>query len=209
MMTLSVTLCITVLLSQYSTVTAGVVIKNQGENLTMTCTTTKNSKNVGLYLKARRPEKCELFYYNTKDSAASYGSAYEGRVTVSGEFEKLTVKITDLQKEDSGFYFCQYVFFGAKIESNETDSLLLFVKEVENIVTTAASTGNLHDSPNVMVLVSILTACTVALLCMLVLGIWIIPKMKTLCASQGEENGSKAYHGIYEDMTAHRSQLRH
>ncbi|XP_049324041.1 V-set and immunoglobulin domain-containing protein 1-like [Astyanax mexicanus] len=167
MMTLSVTLCITVLLSQYSTVTAGVVMKNQGESLTMTCTTTKNSNNIGLYLKARRPEKCELFYYaNTKDSAASYGSAYEGRVTVSGEIEKLTVKITDLQKEDSGFYFCQYVLVnGAKFESNETDSLLLFVKEVENIVTTAASTGNLHDSPNVMVLVSILTACTVALLC--------------------------------------------
>uniref|UniRef100_A0A3B1JYS1 Ig-like domain-containing protein n=1 Tax=Astyanax mexicanus TaxID=7994 RepID=A0A3B1JYS1_ASTMX len=118
-----------------SSINRRVVMKNQGESLTMTCTTTKNSNNIGLYLKARRPEKCELFYYaNTKDSAASYGSAYKGRVTVSGEFEKLTVKITDLQKEDSGFYFCQYVFVnGAKVESNETDSLLLFVKGKFNL----------------------------------------------------------------------------
>ncbi|XP_072549958.1 uncharacterized protein [Salminus brasiliensis] len=206
MTTLRVTICFIVLLSQYSTVTAGHVTKNQGENLTIHCTTEKSDFG-GVYLKARCPEIREVVFFSKGYTNPTYHFAYTGRIKNSKDSGKLTITISDLQKNDSGVYYCEY-YFDFKVQERET--VLLFVKEVEIAVTAEASTKETPAMPQVVVLVSTLTACTVLLLCMLVVGVWIIPKMKALCARQGggEDDGSKAYSDVYEDMRAHRLQMK-
>ncbi|KAL7861168.1 hypothetical protein AOLI_G00175170 [Acnodon oligacanthus] len=169
MKTLSVTLCFTaVLLSQYSTaLTAGSVMKNQGENLTI----------------------------------------FSGRVFVSGDPKKLTATITSLRVNESGVYSCVFIFFDVKHEEKETNGALLFVKGfTENeAVTDKVSRTETSAMPETLVLVSAITACTVVILCMLVTVVWLVPKVKALCARR-REDGSKAHNAVYEDMRAHRMQ---
>ncbi|KAL7861167.1 hypothetical protein AOLI_G00175160 [Acnodon oligacanthus] len=135
MKTLSVTLCFTaVLFSQYSTaLTAGSVMKSQGENLTM----------------------------------------FSGRVFVSGDPKKLTATITSLRVNESGVYSCVFIFFDVKHEEKETNGALLFVKGVNEA----------SAMPEMLVLVSVLLACTVFILCVLVTVVWVIPKVKALRVS--------------------------
>ncbi|XP_017539282.2 uncharacterized protein si:ch211-165d12.4 isoform X2 [Pygocentrus nattereri] len=196
-MTLSVTLCFTaVLFSQYSAIlTAGSVMKNQGENLTMACTT-EDTDPTGLYLHLRCPEKHEVFYYDFSSKTLTSPPEFEERITVSGDPKKLTVTITSLRVNESGVYSCVFNFFDVKRVEKETNGALLFVKE--------PSTSTM---PEMLVLVSAIMACTVVILCMLVTAVWVVPKVKALCARRREDR-SKAHNvvhnAVYEDMRAHR-----
>ncbi|XP_036417367.1 T-cell antigen CD7 [Colossoma macropomum] len=205
MMTLSVTLCFTaVLFSQYSAVlTAGPVTKNQGENLTMVCTT-EDTDPMGLYLHLRNPEKHEVFYYDINSKTLTSPPEYEGRVITSGDPKELTVTITSLRENEMGVYTCVFNFFDGKRVEKETNGALVFVKAQE-AVTSKVSNTEPSAMPEMLVLVSALTACTVVILCVLVTAVWIIPKVKALCARR-RDNRSKAHNAVYEDMRAHRMQ---
>ncbi|XP_036417417.1 T-cell antigen CD7-like [Colossoma macropomum] len=183
MMTLSVTLCFTaVLFSQYSAVlTAGSVMKNQGENLTMVCTT-EDTDPMGLYLHLRNPEKHEVFYYDINSKTLQYTPEYEGRVNASGNSKKLTVTIRSLRVNETGVYTCVFNFFDGKRVEKETNGALVFVKGV-NETTAQAPLKEPSAKPEMLVLVSVLLACAVVILCVLVTVVWVIPKVKALCAS--------------------------
>ncbi|XP_017540379.1 T-cell antigen CD7-like isoform X2 [Pygocentrus nattereri] len=171
MKTLSVTLCFTaVLFSQYSVaLTAGSVMKNQGETLTMVCTT-EDTDPIGLYLRLRCPEKHEVFYYDIGSKTLTIPPEFEERITVSGDPKKLTVTITSLRVNESGVYSCVFNFFDVKRVEKETNGALLFVKGVKEP----------SAMPEMLVLVSVLLVCTVFILCVLVTVVWIIPKVKAL-----------------------------
>ncbi|KAL6475998.1 hypothetical protein MHYP_G00144970 [Metynnis hypsauchen] len=204
-MTLSVTLCFTaVLFSQYSAVlTTGSVTKNQEENLTMVCTT-EDKDPIGLYLHLRCPAKHEVFYYDLSSKTLTIPPEFDRRVTVSGDPKKLTVTITSLRVNESGVYSCVFNFFDGKRVEKETNGALLIVKEIE-AVTEQVSRTETSAMPEMLVLVSAITACTVVILCMLVTAVWVIPKVKALCARR-RENRTKSHNAVYEDMRAHRMQ---
>ncbi|KAL6475997.1 hypothetical protein MHYP_G00144960 [Metynnis hypsauchen] len=183
MKTLSGTLCFTaVLFSQYSAaLTAGSVVKSQGENLTMVCTT-EDTDPIGLYLHLRRPEKHEVFYYDISSKTLVTSQEYDRRVTISGDPKKLTVTITSLRVNESGVYSCVFNFFDGKRVEKETNGALLFVKEV-NKATAQPPFKEPSTMPEMLLLVSVLLACTVFILCVLVTVVWVIPKVKALRVS--------------------------
>ncbi|KAL7849786.1 hypothetical protein SRHO_G00191350 [Serrasalmus rhombeus] len=210
-MTLSVTLCFTaVLFSQYSAIlTAGSVMKNQGETLTIVCTT-EDTDPIGLYLHLRCPERHEVFYYHIDSKTLTSPPEFDERVTVSGDPKMLTVTITSLQVNESGVYSCVFNFFDGKRVEKETNGALLFVEAkvavTDKVSRTEPSTSTM---PEMLVLVSAIMACTVVILCMLVTAVWVVPKVKALCARRREDR-SKAHNvvhnAVYEDMRAHRTQ---
>ncbi|KAI4904304.1 hypothetical protein NFI96_021897 [Prochilodus magdalenae] len=189
----------------------GYVTKNQGENLTMVCTTTEETDHVGLFLYARLPEKHQVFYYDKSSKAVTPNKEYIGKVNTSGEIQNLTITITGLQERDSGFYSCVYnSLSGARVTEKETNGVLLFVKEVQPPRSTEAPGKEPSAMPEMLVLVSALTACAVVILCFLVAGVWVIPKVKALCAEKRwvpreRDDGSKSHNAVYEDMRAHRA----
>ncbi|KAI4878995.1 hypothetical protein NFI96_005170 [Prochilodus magdalenae] len=164
-------------ITQDCTFFTGYVTKNQGENLTMVCTTTEETDHVGLFLYARLPEKHQVFYYDKSSKAVTPNKEYIGKVNTSGEIQNLTITITGLQERDSGFYSCVYnSLSGARVTEKETNGVLLFVKEVQPPRSTEAPGKEPSAMPEMLVLVSALTACAVVILCFLVAGVWVIPK---------------------------------
>uniref|UniRef100_A0A3B4BYN1 Ig-like domain-containing protein n=1 Tax=Pygocentrus nattereri TaxID=42514 RepID=A0A3B4BYN1_PYGNA len=96
------------------------VMKNQGENLTMACTT-EDTDPTGLYLHLRCPEKHEVFYYDFSSKTLTSPPEFEERITVSGDPKKLTVTITSLRVNESGVYSCVFNFFDVKRVEKETN----------------------------------------------------------------------------------------
>uniref|UniRef100_A0A3B4D6D1 Ig-like domain-containing protein n=1 Tax=Pygocentrus nattereri TaxID=42514 RepID=A0A3B4D6D1_PYGNA len=135
---------------------------NQGETLTMVCTT-EDTDPIGLYLRLRCPEKHEVFYYDIGSKTLTIPPEFEERITVSGDPKKLTVTITSLRVNESGVYSCVFNFFDVKRVEKETNG----VKEPSAM-------------PEMLVLVSVLLVCTVFILCVLVTVVWIIPKVSSV-----------------------------
>ncbi|XP_066498442.1 T-cell antigen CD7-like [Hoplias malabaricus] len=123
MTTACVTLCFAVFLLS-AVVTADFVTKNEGENLTMSCSTDESFS--GLYLDVRRPEKYEIFYYDSNSKELSYTPEYKERVTIKGDFKNLTVTLNELNLKDSGAYTCRYS--SLMNPGHENGASLLFVK---------------------------------------------------------------------------------
>ncbi|KAI4904305.1 hypothetical protein NFI96_021896, partial [Prochilodus magdalenae] len=153
------------MITQDCTFFTGYVTKNQGENLTMVCTT-KDADQIGLYLYARLPEKHEVLYYDKSTNEVTPNKEYIGKVNTSGEIQNLTITITGLLKNNSGLYSCVYnSYSGARVTEKETNGVLLFVKEVQPPRSTEAPGKEPSAMPEMLVLVSALTACAVVILC--------------------------------------------
>ncbi|XP_027027651.1 uncharacterized protein LOC113659199 [Tachysurus fulvidraco] len=179
----------------------------KGENFTMKCNTMdKQTDTLNIY--SRLPSKHIVLAYDIQRNVCTFGPEYKKRMTISGTAKKLTVTITDMQTNDSGLYIGHYTKFditkGVE-EGEEGCSSLLFVNDVDKTVPSEKSTSNMSTAiSEPLVLVFALIACTIFLVCFLMM--WMcVPKIKAKCVKQDAET-SREYSPVYEDM--HRVQNR-
>ncbi|MCI4385305.1 hypothetical protein PGIGA_G00048900 [Pangasianodon gigas] len=203
----TLTLCFTALLAVYSVLGAASERENRfvkmkkGDNFTMECNT-KDNKNDHLSLYARLPRKHVVLAYDGHTNNFSLGEQYTERVKISGTMHKLTVRISDLQLNDSGLYIGLYRKFNLEKNVDEEEegcNILLFVNDVDKTILSEKSTGKGSSGMSEpLVLVFALTACTMLVVCFLVM--WVLaPKVKALCANQADD-ASREYNPVYEDM---------
>ncbi|KAK2829199.1 hypothetical protein Q7C36_017189 [Tachysurus vachellii] len=204
---LTITLCFTAVLVVYSVQGAdserkkGFEKMKKGENFTMKCNTMdKQTDTLNIY--SRLPSKHVVLAYDIQTNVYTFGPEYSKRLTISGTAQKLTVTIRDMQPNDSGLYIGQYTKFNISKgveEGEEGCSSLLFVYDVDKTVPTEKSTSNTsHAMSEPLVLVFALIACTIFLVCFLM--IWMcVPKIKAKCVKQHAET-SREYSPVYEDM---------
>lgn len=108
----------------------GFVMMKKGENFTMECST-KDDKKDHFMLYARLPSKHIVVVFDKNTGNATLSNGYSERVKIGKNMHKLTVRISDLQLDDSGLYIGEYSKYD--VDKNVEDkkegcSILLFVK---------------------------------------------------------------------------------
>lgn len=108
----------------------GFVMMKKGENFTMECST-KDDKKDHFMLYARLPSKHIVVVFDKNTGKATLSNGYSERVKIGKNMHKLTVRISDLQLDDSGLYIGEYSKYD--VDKNVEDkkegcSILLFVK---------------------------------------------------------------------------------
>ncbi|KAG7335174.1 hypothetical protein KOW79_001770 [Hemibagrus wyckioides] len=207
MTTLTITWCLTAVLATYIVLGAASERENgfeqmkRGENFTMECNTKDNKKDT-LTIYTRLPSKNVLLIYDMQSNKCNFGSKYTDRVKISGNGHKLIMTLSDMQPKDSGLYIGQYSSYNIYknvVEEEEGCSRLLFVKDVDKTLSSEKSTGKESSAmTEPLVLVFALIACTMLVVCFLV--VWVlVPKVKAHCVNQDAED-SREFSPVYEDM---------
>lgn len=109
-----------------------VVMKKKGENFTMECST-KDAEKDHIILYARLPSKHIVLTWDKSTNITNLGKGYSERVKISGTMHKLTVRISDLQLNDSGMYISLYSKYDVAKDGEEEEEgciILLLVKGV-------------------------------------------------------------------------------
>ncbi|XP_036382356.1 uncharacterized protein LOC118776245 [Megalops cyprinoides] len=170
-----------------------------GDSLTIQCSTTKDNYD-GLYLLWGLDEKTEVFFLFKEDKKLTLGMKYSSRVKTEGEVNKLTITIANMTEDDSGVYWCKYRYLNE--ETGNTDrakgngSRLVVVRGAYKPCPDGDGTPAMTPT---LVTVTAISAGSVFLLCVVIIFIWVVPRVKKSSAKkrrvQPRRNDS-----VYEDM---------
>ncbi|XP_067238274.1 uncharacterized protein [Chanodichthys erythropterus] len=176
------------------------VSKYKGDNYTFTCPAPKTPAPLGVYLYSRRSASREVFYYYFKQDKLTLHKDYKDRVEVKNDKKTLTIDIFNLSPEDSGAYWCTCLPLSG-ICTMEESGLFLLVQDPPEIISASSKSPTKSNGMNdLLIPVTALTAGSVLLLLLLVLGVWLVPKMKKVFKTKREEEKRSA-NGVYEVMT--------
>ncbi|CAB1342403.1 unnamed protein product, partial [Coregonus sp. 'balchen'] len=147
------------------------VRKQKGDTMTIHCSTTLQDQN-NLSVFMRLTKNILVFYYYQETGKITIHERFQLRLTTNGGLNKMDITITNLTIEDSGAYWCLY--------------------DDQN----GASSG--LGIPRYLVLVSAVTAGSVLLLSLVILFIWVIPRLKAWRSTMRPTQVRTS--DVYEDM---------
>ncbi|XP_039542702.1 uncharacterized protein LOC120489719 [Pimephales promelas] len=173
------------------------VSKYKGDNYTMKCPPHADALGVSLF--TRRSIMRKVFYYNFSEDLLTPHKDYEGRVKVKNDKKTITIDIFNLELEDTGSYWCTYTCPFDDCEMDDSGVFLL-VQDPQETIPSSSKSAKSNGMNDLLIPVAALTAGSVLLLLFLVLGVWMVPKIKKLMRDQrGEEKRSG--NEVYEVMT--------
>eukprot|EP00063_Salmo_salar_P074824 XP_014049659.1 PREDICTED: uncharacterized protein LOC106601799 isoform X3 [Salmo salar] len=172
------------------------VRKQEGDTMTIHCSTSlPDQENLSVYM--RLTKEIEVLYFHQGNQKFTLHKRFELRLTPNGKLNKMDITITNLTIEDSGVYWCVYsVYKSPKNEKTEGEGAVLLVVNDEECDQNDASSG--LGMPRYLVLVSAVTAGSVLLLSLLILFIWVIPRLKAWRATIRPT--PVRTNDVYEDM---------
>ncbi|XDV12930.1 hypothetical protein PO909_001476 [Leuciscus waleckii] len=199
MRSLQIILLLLVVLCLCNLVASADVSKYKGDNYTMKCPAPQeDAQGVNLY--SRRSVRREIFYYYFKtDQFTPIHKDYEGRVEVKNDKKTLTINIFNLGLKDTGAYWCTCVAIN-EICKMDDSGVFLLVQDPPEIIPASSKSPKSNGMNDLLIPVTALTAGSVLLLLLLVLGVWMVPKMKKLIRGQREEE-KRSGNEVYEVMT--------
>nr|XP_046193768.1 uncharacterized protein LOC124023301 [Oncorhynchus gorbuscha] len=172
------------------------VRKQEGDTMTIHCRTSlPDQENLSVYM--RLTKEILVLYFHQATEKLTLHERFKLRLTTNGRLNKMDITITNLTIEDSGAYWCVYsVYKKSKIETTEGEGAVLLVVNDEECDQNDASSG--LGMSWYLVLVSAVTAGSVLLLSLLILFIWVIPRLKAWRATIRPTQGKSS--DVYEDM---------
>ncbi|XP_036797529.1 uncharacterized protein LOC118936313 isoform X3 [Oncorhynchus mykiss] len=152
------------------------VRKQEGDTMTIHCSTSlPDQENLGVYM--RLTKEIAVLYFHQETKKLILHERFKLRLTTNGRLNKMDITITNLTIEDSGAFWCVYsVYKKNKIEKTEGEGAVLLVVNDEECDQNDASSG--LGMSWYLVLVSAVTAGSVLLLSLLILFIWVIPRLE-------------------------------
>ncbi|KAL7856635.1 hypothetical protein SRHO_G00155340 [Serrasalmus rhombeus] len=108
---------------------AAIVLSKLNSTAELRCSTTL--KPFGLYLKQRYSKPRELLYLSIPDNTKTISSGFEHRLSVTGECCDFTLRLSELQIEDTDGYYCQWAFFegGGIISYRQDKETVIIVRD--------------------------------------------------------------------------------
>ncbi|XP_035262633.1 uncharacterized protein si:rp71-81e14.2 [Anguilla anguilla] len=178
---------------------------NSGDSLTMQCSTTETDYE-GVYLIQGLNEDEEIFFLFGRNKKLTPGKGYESRLQTKGELNNLQVTLANMTVDDSGVYWCKY-----RRMDNKTGRTERFGGDGSSmVVVNGRPCPEVEEKvlPSNLVIVSAISAGSVFLLCLTLLLIWLVPRMKK---SMGRRHGhARRSDSVYEDMRkSHASHRAH
>ncbi|XP_041735088.2 uncharacterized protein LOC121568756 isoform X1 [Coregonus clupeaformis] len=166
------------------------VRKQKGDTMTIHCSTSlQDQKNLSVFM--RLTKNILVFYYYQETGKITIHERFQLRLTTNGGLNKMDITITNLTIEDSGAYWCLYGV-SKKPKTEGEGAVLLVVNDDQN----GASSG--LGIPRYLVLVSAVTAGSVLLLSLVILFIWVIPRLKAWRSTMRPTQVRTS--DVYEDM---------
>ncbi|KAG7491585.1 hypothetical protein MATL_G00005740 [Megalops atlanticus] len=177
-----------------------------GDSLTIQCSTTTDNYD-GLYLLWGLDEETEIFFLHKETKKLTIGTKYRSRVKTEGEVNKLTITIANMTEDDSGVYWCKYRHINEAMGNTDrakgNGSSLVVVRGVYKPCPPGDGTPVMTPT---LVTVTAISAGSVFLLCVVIIFIWLVPRVQKSSAKkrrvQPRRNDS-----VYEDMR--RTHLSH
>ncbi|XP_071268386.1 uncharacterized protein [Salvelinus alpinus] len=169
------------------------VRKQEGDTMTINCSTSlPDQENLSVYM--RLTKEIQVLYFHQATKKLTLHGRFKLRLMTNGSLNKMNITITNLTIEDSGGYWCVYsVYKNTKLEKTEGEGAVLLVVNDEECDQKDASSG--LGMSWYLVLVS---AVSVLLLSLLILFIWVIPRLKAWRATIRPTQGKTS--DVYEDM---------
>ncbi|XP_038835167.1 V-set and immunoglobulin domain-containing protein 1-like [Salvelinus namaycush] len=154
--------------NELTTAAEAILWVKTGEKFTRKCSTTlKDQNGMFLYVGLDR----EVLYYYQRNSKLTPREGYRDRVKTEGPVDQLTITISNLTIEDTGFYRCIYTKYNETTYENDINQGRGSTLVVVN--------ANEKPCPSGVVNVIIISILTI-LLCVIFL-IWVAPRVKRCC----------------------------
>ncbi|XP_038835025.1 uncharacterized protein LOC120032874 isoform X2 [Salvelinus namaycush] len=174
--------------NELTTAAEAILWVKTGEKFTMKCSTTLKDQD-GIYLYVGLDRDMEVLYYYQRNSKLSPRDGYWDRVKTEGPVDQLTITISNLTIEDTGFYRCIYTKYNETTYENDINQGRGSTLVVVN--------ANEKPCPSGVVNVIIISILTI-LLCVIFL-IWVAPRGKR-CRNQGGSTPQVIPDSVYVDM---------
>ncbi|KAJ8363482.1 hypothetical protein SKAU_G00123130 [Synaphobranchus kaupii] len=173
-----------------------------GQSFTMRCTTTETDYD-GLYVLWGLGENKEVFFLFAETNRLTEGDGYRGRVQTEGEVNNLQIKIANMTEDDSGVYWCKY-----RHMNKMTFRLSRTAGNGSTLVVVNGRPCKPNDGTvlsNNLVMVSAISAGSVFLLCLIVLLLWLVPRMKKLSMRKRPRRSDSVYEDMRKNNASHRA----
>ncbi|XP_041790019.1 uncharacterized protein LOC121604537 isoform X2 [Chelmon rostratus] len=181
------------------------VYQAPGESVTLECSSAgcprSIEKHSGMTLYWEYEERGEVLYYHTSPGSADKVTprkGYENRVQTNGSLKNLTVTISSLTVNDTGFYRCVYTKFPSdRVQCNVHK---LFVRDGHTSARDGSSEGSVTQKPpepdcllhppsvpecqSLSLWLVIIATCTISSLVTAIFSLLILPRVKRWISSR-------------------------
>ncbi|XP_078810089.1 uncharacterized protein LOC111946255 isoform X3 [Oryzias latipes] len=175
--------------------------RNEGENVTLTCSSSTNTGYIGLYLYHSLNETKEVLFLNSQSPEPSVRANYKGKVVWNGSFTTLNITLTNLTANSEGIYTCEY-----KSHSHEPRMSQIYGLHIKGLTEQRC---NMIESTKACPSDSRILMKAIILICiffMVIVFILVFPKIKQRMNRENttEQNATKGPRPftefVYEDM---------
>ncbi|XP_043091827.1 uncharacterized protein LOC122342101 [Puntigrus tetrazona] len=180
-------------------------IKYQGDNITIKCPAPPEGA-LGVNLYSRREISRRVMYFFLKNKKLTIHLDFEKRVEVKYD-KTLTINIMNLKSTDTGAFWCTCNNLFDSCTMGDSGVFLLVRDPPISLASSTSASSKSGGMNDLLIPVTALTVGSVFLLLLLVVGLWLVPKVRKLIRNKEqevEEEEKRCNNGVYEVMTVPR-----